>query len=364
MASAGGTSVPATDTSKASLVELDKNMHESLQASLKLVLEVRASAHDVFKTFLDGGVCPELSGNGTNGSGGGGGGKDLTKEKTGGTDTKYLSQIKLKLDNVDAKIKELESIVSKPHPSLSHPLGHSLYLNVDSGQENVGLYNSLVTSYGWWNKTHDYAAGAVQLLSQNSLSRSKQSTVQLHKRRRPGELTNKAYSAQPQQLDQLINQVSNMYQDMRFKVTRPNASKFSAVVEVTLDRLLTVALVFKGLMIEWVMVRGYDEAHRRQDSASASNAAGAADPSCPDVWTESRYQVFRRITDNANAAMLHYGHPSFPEMATIHFFTYLHSFVNLFTEKCRSCGYHLHNNMPPTWREFKSLEPYHDDCKK
>ena len=41
MAAAGGSGVvPPTEASKASLVELDKNMHESLQASLKLVLEV------------------------------------------------------------------------------------------------------------------------------------------------------------------------------------------------------------------------------------------------------------------------------------------------------------------------------------
>ena len=65
-------------------------------------------------------------------------------------------------------------------------------------------------------------------------------------------------------------------------------------------------------MIEWVMVRGYDEAHRRSDSShpgsvTSSGHGSSSDQSCPDVWTESRYQVFRRITDNANAAMLHYG---------------------------------------------------------
>ena len=32
----------------------------------------------------------------------------------------------------------------------------------------------------------------------------------------------------------------------RFRVTRPNASKSNAIVEVTLDRLLTASIVFKG----------------------------------------------------------------------------------------------------------------------
>ena len=66
--------------------------------------------------------------------------------------------------------------------------------------------------------------------------------------------------------------------------------------------------IFAGLMIEWVMVRGYDEAHRRQDAPGSRNQAPSTpgDLSCPDVWTESRYQVFRRITDNSNAAMLNF----------------------------------------------------------
>ena len=122
-------------------------------------------------------------------------------------------------------------------------------------------------------------------------------------------------------------------------------------LQVTLEKLLTASLIFKGLMIEWVMVRGYGE---------------KVDPSndgIPDVWQESNYQVFKRITDNANAAMLNFYSPVYPELAVKSFLTYLHSFVTLFTDKCRKCNYHLHNNIPPTWREFKTLEPYHEDCR-
>ena len=174
-----------------------------------------------------------------------------------------------------------------------------------------------------------------------------------------------------------------LYGDMSFQVTRPNGTKSNAIVEVrnierhdclnregklsnirkqnqvtmtllfqvTLERLLTASLIFKGLMIEWVMVRGYGE---------------KVDPSndgIPDVWQESNYQVFKRITDNANAAMLNFYSPVYPELAVKSFLTYLHSFVTLFTDKCRKCNYHLHNNIPPTWREFKTLEPYHEDCR-
>ena len=72
--------------------------------------------------------------------------------------------------------RDLETVVSKHQPIFSHPLGHTIYLNTDISQESVGLYSSLVNSYKWWNKTHDYATGAVTVLGQNNLQRSKQST--------------------------------------------------------------------------------------------------------------------------------------------------------------------------------------------
>jgi len=48
-------------------------------------------------------------------------------------------------------------------------------------------------------------------------------------------------------------------------------------------------------MIEWVVVRGHNETL--------------------DVWTESRHKVFRKVTENAHAAMLHFSSPTLPELA-------------------------------------------------
>ena len=94
------------------------------------------------------------------------------------------------------------------------------------------------------------------------------------------------------------------------------------------------------------------------------------------------FQVFQRITENANAAMLHFQSPIYPELAVKSFMTYLHrlkmhyinmaiklnqipfcSFGSLFSDKCRSCGSHLQDNLPPTWREFRTLEAFHQDCR-
>lgn len=57
-------------------------------------------------------------------------------------------------------------------------------------------------------------------------------------------------------------------------------------------------IAFKGCMIEWVVIKGYNE--------SCSLPA--------DLMSESRYQVFRRITDHAHAATLHFALPNMSDM--------------------------------------------------
>ena len=73
-------------------------------------------------------------------------------------------------------------------------------------------------------------------------------------------------------------------------------------LQVTLERILKAVLIFKGLMIEWVVVKGYCEDSFKVDGQL-------------DVWTESSHQVFKRITENANAAMLNFQSPLYPELA-------------------------------------------------
>lgn len=55
-------------------------------------------------------------------------------------------------------------------------------------------------------------------------------------------------------------------------------------------------------MIEWVQVKGYNEEFVNDNGQL-------------DLWSESRYQVFRKITENANAAMLHFYSPTLPDLA-------------------------------------------------
>lgn len=59
--------------------------------------------------------------------------------------------------------------------------------------------------------------------------------------------------------------------------------------------MLRGVIAFKSLMIEWVVVKGHGESL--------------------DLWTESRHKVFRKVTENAHAAMLHFYSPTLPDLA-------------------------------------------------
>lgn len=70
-------------------------------------------------------------------------------------------------------------------------------------------------------------------------------------------------------------------------------------MQITLGRVLKAALIFKGIMIEWVTVKGFEESFDDVD----------------DLWSESRHHVFRKLQDHTHSAMLHFYSPTLPELA-------------------------------------------------
>jgi mediator of RNA polymerase II transcription subunit 27 len=81
-------------------------------------------------------------------------------------------------------------------------------------------------------------------------------------------------------------------------------------------------------MIEWVVVKGHGETL--------------------DLWTESRHKVFRKVTENAHAAMLHFSSPTLPELAVRSFmvrymiWSVYYTFLHLcFQESNGSTGYQI-----------------------
>ena len=100
-------------------------------------------------------------------------------------------------------------------------------------------------------------------------------------------------------VDNAIATIGRPFPNMNFRVVRPNGSQLKAITYITLGRILKATLVLKGLVIEWVVVKGFNEVETGDSEV--------------DIWQESDYLVFRKITDNANAAMLNFNWPIYPE---------------------------------------------------
>lgn len=98
-------------------------------------------------------------------------------------------------------------------------------------------------------------------------------------------------------VDNILTNIDRNLSDMSIKIWRPYAT--NAIVHANLGRVLRVAFVFKGIMIEWITVKGFDEAF---DDVN-------------DLWTESRHKVFRKVQNHTHSAMLHFYSPTLPELA-------------------------------------------------
>ncbi|CAH1390730.1 unnamed protein product [Nezara viridula] len=255
-----------------------------------------------------------------------------------GRDTKFLSEIEELLNAVTHHLRDVEQAVN----NLSQPpgpltLGNTNFLSQECTQERQALYSQLVLSYKWTDKIHEYSNHAAALLSQNSLKRSYMNPGSAKRRR----TQTSSHNVSPQAVDTVISAIDRQFNDMTMSISRPFAT--NAVLQVSLGRVLQAVIAFKGLMIEWVVVKGYGEAF--------------------DLWTDSRHKVFRKITENSHAAMLHFYSPTLPELAVRSFMTWFHSYITLFSEPCKKCGSHLHCALPPTWRDLRTLEPFHEECK-
>ncbi len=72
--------------------------------------------------------------------------------------------------------------------------------------------------------------------------------------------------------------------------------------------------------------------------------------------------VFQKLEESCLLATAHFR----TEYGLNHFryiLQWIKNYTNLFNAKCISCGSHLLNGLPPTWRDLKTYEAYHDECR-
>ncbi|XP_046433418.1 mediator of RNA polymerase II transcription subunit 27-like [Neodiprion fabricii] len=242
------------------------------------------------------------------------------------------------LSTIASRVRDVEQAVNTLEPTPEpFDLPSMMYLGQHTTQEGQAFHDTLVNTYRWIKDVEEKSGVAQTLLSQNSMTRSYLTAGRPVKKR----LRTASHNVPPEQVDSVIMTIDRLYDDMTITISRQLSS--NAVLHVTLGHILKAVIACKGLLIESVVIKGYGES--------------------TDLWTESRHEVFKKLTENAYAAMLHFDSPTSPECSVISFMDWFHSFTNLFSVPCKRCGLYLHNFLPPTWRDFDTLEPYHQECR-
>ncbi|XP_051492713.1 mediator of RNA polymerase II transcription subunit 27 isoform X3 [Apus apus] len=256
------------------------------------------------------------------------------KETLEGREKGFVAAFQESLHSVSRDLGELErlsNLVGKP--SENHPLHNSGLLSLDPVQDKTPLYSQLLQAYKWSNKLQYHAGLASGLLNQQSLKRSANQMGVSAKRRPKAQPTTLVLP--PQYVDDVINRIDRMFPEMSIQLSRPNGT--SAMLLVTLGKVLKVIMVMRSLFIDRTIVKGYNE----------------------NVYTEDG-----KVTDHATTALLHYQLPQMPDVVVRSFMTWLRSYIKLFQAPCQRCGKFLQDGLPPTWRDFRTLEAFHDTCRQ
>uniref|UniRef100_A0A8C0NQW2 Mediator of RNA polymerase II transcription subunit 27 n=1 Tax=Canis lupus familiaris TaxID=9615 RepID=A0A8C0NQW2_CANLF len=202
------------------------------------------------------------------------------KETLEGREKAFIAHFQDNLHSVNRDLNELErlsNLVGKP--SENHPLHNSGLLSLDPVQDKTPLYSQLLQAYKWSNKLQYHAGLASGLLNQQSLKRSANQMGVSAKRRPKAQPTTLVLP--PQYVDDVISRIDRMFPEMSIHLSRPNGT--SAMLLVTLGKVLKVIVVMRSLFIDRTIVRGYSENVYTEDGKL-------------DIWSKSNYQVFQKET--------------------------------------------------------------------
>uniref|UniRef100_A0A4W5M5F3 Mediator complex subunit 27 n=1 Tax=Hucho hucho TaxID=62062 RepID=A0A4W5M5F3_9TELE len=283
------------------------------------------------------------------------------KETLEGREKVFITEFQDNLQSVNRDLNELERLSTLVgRPSESHPLHNSGLLSLDPVQDKTPLYSQLLQAYKWSNKLQYHAGLASSLLNQQSLKRSANQMGASAKRRpkvQPSTLV-----LPPQYVDDVISRIGRMFPDMSIELFRPNGT--SAVLLVTLGKVTKTIVVMRSLFIDRTIVRGFNENVYSEDGKVLLSRGN---------WNVYKYSAtmcfynpwfFSKVTDHATTALLHYQLPQMPDVVVRSFMTWLRSYIKLFQTPCQRCGKFLQEGLPPTWRDFRTLEAFHDTCRQ
>lgn len=247
----------------------------------------------------------------------------------------YVNQM---ISNIATTIRNLDQdiIILMQNSSLINP-GESVHLGMDGSLDKHHLYMDLCKSYKTFSKLHEYSANCHALLLQQSLKR-------VHKRSEASSVSNQG--REPRSIlaesmvstfnpylykiclsrSSIVNMLENCLKICEFMdgtYSQPFGLS-TGVFQVSVNRVLKAILVMRGIVIDAVIVKAYHESFASKASKGSSAGLLAelgggspfVDPDDDiDLWSESKYNVFKKLTHHANAAVLHFQYPTYPEIA-------------------------------------------------
>lgn len=252
---------------------------DAVHAGIKATKLLRAAVRDLYKTLAEG---PNLPPNAV--------------ESPDDAQEKVLAEMQHVIAQINNRVRDLESACTLLTP-VQVSLGNSALLAQDPAWERSSLYPSLISAWRWSDRVFEQSSHASPILQANSLKRTLNQS--LARTRAPPPYRSRPVLS-PQQIDVFCATLQRAYTDMQIEIMRPSGSP--TFVRITLDRVLKSVVVLRSANIEWVIVKAFTEDFDKEDGTV-------------DIWSESRYEVFRKITDHANAAMLHFVHNTHPDLA-------------------------------------------------
>jgi len=261
----------------------------------------------------------------------------------------YLRGIQQRLITMDNAFTELEN-AGNSLPSNNPPQSiNTMALSLEPENESFESFHNVLNSYTWTKRMQEYSMCASSLLRDNQLKRTGPSNGLMAKRNK-----REVHNLPPTHVDGIISRLKtsleHKHQDTKLDYYRPLGD--STVLVLTIEKMMKVIIVFRGLLPERILAKGFAE------STSLDNGQ-------VDIWSGSKHKVFQLVSQHAQSAMLHFNNPLCPDLNLYHLVNWLHTYKDLFTAECQYCNKILNNGLPPTARGFdKATAPakYHPQC--
>ena len=143
-------------------------------------------------------------------------------------------------------------------------------------------------------------------------------------------------------------QQQNLTKDHSINLQR--LSEHLNIIEISLFRSgLDIYLYVRNYTVEHVVVKPLNE--KKQFANNLNNKLS------------TNYRALDIIAGHIRAAAIHYSQSIIQsDQGLQKLLAYIFKYQYLHSQKCVHCQKYLLNGLQPTWRDFKTCEPYHEEC--